>query len=208
MEWEVEVGETYIHPTAEVHPRSQIGEGTKIWALSQIREDVRIGAECNIGRNVYIGNGVTLGDRCKVQNNSLLYEDLTIADGVFIGPNVIFTNDLLPRAITPDGALKSQDDWTMGHTHVEYGASIGARSVIITNLTIGRFALVGAGSVVTRDVPPHALVLGNPARIKGYVCSCAHRLDIVRETSDAIEGHCPSCGHDWTLAPSKGEAVR
>ncbi len=200
---EHQVGETYIHPTAEVHPRAQVGAGTKIWALTQIREDAHIGADCNIGRNVYIENGVILGDRCKVQNNSLLYEGLTVEDGVFIGPNVIFTNDLLPRAITAEGALKGHDDWTVGQIHVGYGASIGARSVIVTNVTIGRFALVGAGSVVTRDVPPHALVFGNPARIQGYVCGCAQKLAIVRETDAEIEGHCPACGRDWSLAVAR-----
>lgn len=195
-----QVGETYIHPTADIDSRAHVGEGTKIWALTQLREDSRVGADCNIGRNVYIGIGVVVGDRCKVQNNAQLFEGLTVEDGVFIGPNVVFTNDLHPRAITPDGEYKSEDEWTMGRIHVAYGASIGARSVIITDVTIGRFALVGAGSLVTRDVPPHALVFGSPARIQGYVCSCAQRLAIVRETAAEIEGHCPACGRDWTLA--------
>lgn len=197
------MGETYIHPTAQVHPEARIGAGTKIWALTQIREDTDIGAECNIGRNVYIENGVTVGNRCKVQNNSLLFEGLTVEDGVFIGPNVIFTNDQLPRAITPDGQLKGHDDWTVGRIHVGYGAAIGARTVIVTDVTIGRFALVGAGSVVTHDVPPHALVFGNPARLHGYVCSCANKLTIVSEAQDTFVGRCPACGREWTLAAQR-----
>jgi UDP-2-acetamido-3-amino-2,3-dideoxy-glucuronate N-acetyltransferase len=122
-----------------------------------------------------------IGSNVKIQNHASLFDGLTLEDGVFVGPHVCFTNDLLPRAITPDGTLKSADDWVITPTLVQYGASIGAGSVIICGITIGEFALIGAGSVVTRDVPPHTLVFGNPARQRGYVGRCARRLSKVHE---------------------------
>lgn len=189
----------FVHPTADVAATAQIGDGTRIWNGAQVREDVRIGDDCIIGKNVYIDFGVSVGSRTKIQNNSSVFHGVTIEDGVFIGPHVCFCNDLIPRAITPEGELKSADDWTVGPVLVKYGASVGAGSIITPNVTIGSFALVGAGSVVTRDVPDHALVYGNPARTRGYVCRCGSRLQITEETAEAIKGQCTTCGRSYTL---------
>jgi acetyltransferase-like isoleucine patch superfamily enzyme len=138
---------------------------------------------------VYVGAGVRLGDRCKVQNNALLYEGLVLEEGVFVGPTVCFTNDYLPRAVNPDLSLKSASDWDVGQTLVRVGASVGAMSVVVTGVTIGRWALVGAGSVVTHDVADHALVYGSPARQHGWVCKCARRLAL----RSADVGWCEVC---------------
>jgi UDP-2-acetamido-3-amino-2,3-dideoxy-glucuronate N-acetyltransferase len=170
------VVKTFIHPTAEVSPRADIGTGVRVWRQAHIREDAIVGAGSIVGAGVYVGAGVRLGRNCKIQNYALLYEGLELEDGVFVGPAVCFTNDLLPRAVNPDGSLKSTEDWIEGRTLVGTGASVGARSVVITGVRIGAWSLVGAGSVVTRDVPDHALVYGQPARIHGWVCFCARRL--------------------------------
>lgn len=165
-----------IHPTAEVADSAEIGAGTSIWNRCQIREDARIGAGCILGSNVYIDFGVRIGDNVKIQNNSLLYHGLTLESGVFVGPGVIFTNDRLPRAINPDGSLKRDADWEVGLIRVEYGAAVGAGAIVLPGVTVGRFALVAAGALVTRNVAPHALMVGSPARPAGYVCACAARL--------------------------------
>lgn len=174
-----------VHATADVSDMAMIGEGTSIWHQAQVRERAHIGAGCIIGKGVYVGAGVAIGANCKVQNYSCVYEGATLEDGVFVGPEVVFTNDRYPRAINPDGSLKSADDWEVGRTLVRYGAAIGSRSVILPGMQIGRWALVAAGSVVTKDVPDHALVAGNPARPMGWVCMCAHRL-----TADLRCAHC------------------
>jgi UDP-2-acetamido-3-amino-2,3-dideoxy-glucuronate N-acetyltransferase len=184
----------YIHPTAEVSPDAQIGAGTRIWRQAHIREHAYIGETCNIGKGVYIDTHVHIGSNVKIQNHASLFEGLTLEDGVFVGPHVCFTNDLLPRAITPDGKLKSADDWVITATLVKYGASIGAGSIIVCGITIGEFALIGAGSVVSRDVPPHTLVFGNPARQRGYVCRCARKLADVFEQNGLLIGRCETCG--------------
>ena len=142
-----------VAPTADVDPRATIGAGTRIWHLAQVREDARVGADCIVGRGAYIGPGVVVGDRCKIQNHALVYEPAVLEDGAFVGPAVVFTNDYYPRAINPDGSLKSADDWHAVGVTVRTGASIGARSVCVAPVTIGRWALVAAGSVVTKDVP-------------------------------------------------------
>ncbi|TMC93732.1 MAG: N-acetyltransferase [Chloroflexi bacterium] len=139
----------YIHPTAEVSPEAYVGAGTRIWRHAHIREHAHIGETCNIGKGVYIDVHVHIGSHVKIQNNSSIFEGVTLEDGVFVGPHVCFTNDLAPRAITPTGKLKSADDWEITPTLVKYGASIGAGAVIVCGITIGEFALVGAGSVVT-----------------------------------------------------------
>lgn len=166
----------FIHPTAEVSDHASVGEGTRIWSNVLVREGATIGGECNIGKNVYIDFDVTIGSRVKIQNNASVFHGVTVEDGVFIGPHVCFCNDARPRAIMPDGRLRGKDDWEAGRTVVRYGSAIGAGSIILPNVTIGSFALIGAGSVVTRSVPDHALVYGNPARPHGYVCVCGRLL--------------------------------
>ncbi len=186
--------QVYIHSSAEVSPEAHIGDGTRIWMQVQVREHAHIGENCNIGKGVYIDAHVNIGSNVKIQNHVSVFEGVTLEDGVFIGPHVCFTNDLLPRAITPDGHLKSADDWTITPTLVQYGASIGAGSIIVCGVTIGSFALIGAGSVVTRDVPAHGLVYGNPAHQHGYVCRCARRLSNVHEQEGKLVGKCDACG--------------
>jgi len=137
---------------------------------------------------VYVGANVHLGRNCKIQNDALLYEGVELEDGVFVGPQVCFTNDYLPRAVNPDLSLKSTADWEEGRTLVREGASVGAQTVVITGLTIGKWSLVGSGSIVTRNVPDHALVFGSPARIRGWVCYCARTLEV----HDG-EGWCETC---------------
>lgn len=184
-----------IHPTADVSDMAQIGEGVRIWNHCQVREDAQIGSGSILGKDSYVDFGVQIGDNVKIQNGAYIYHGTTIESGVFVGPGVIFTNDKKPRAITPDGSLKGNDDWDLGKTLIRYGASIGAGAIILPDLTIGRFALVGAGAVVTRDVPDHALVIGNPARQAGYVCKCATKL--IEE--GAGKYLCPACGDRYSF---------
>ncbi len=191
-----------IHPTAEVSPTAVIGEGTRIWHQAQVRERVRIGRNGIIGKGVYIDLGVQIGDNVKIQNYALVYHGVTIEDGVFVGPRVCLTNDKQPRAITPDGALKSDADWQVGPILVKYGASLGAGSIILPGVTIGRFALVGAGAVVTKDVPDHGLVVGNPARLVGYVCKSAHRLKPV----GASRWCCETCNEEYDLPEGSSDS--
>ena len=170
-----------IHPQAEVSPEAQIGDGTMIWRNVQIREKARLGRKCIVGQAAYIDYGVVIGDNVKIQNNASLYDGLEVEDGVFIGPHVVFTNDKVPRGINPDGSLKSASDWTVGKTRVCYGAALGACTVVVTGVTIGRWAMVGSGAVVTKDVPDHALVLGSPARVVGYVSATGVRCQTQAE---------------------------
>jgi UDP-2-acetamido-3-amino-2,3-dideoxy-glucuronate N-acetyltransferase len=163
-------------PSADVDPTATIGDGTSVWHLAQVREHARIGAECVIGRGAYIGSGVQMGARCKVQNLALVYEPAVLEDGVFIGPAVVLTNDTFPRAVNPDGSLKSAADWTPTGVVVREGASVGARAVCVAPVTVGRWATVAAGAVVTRDVPDFALVAGVPARRIGWVGRAGVRL--------------------------------
>ena len=158
-----------IHSTAEVSPKADIGEGTSIWHQAQIREEVKIGKNCIIGKGVYVDAGVSMGDNVKIQNYVSVYHGVTLEDGVFIGPHVSFTNDKYPRAVNPDGSLMEADDWEIVPTLVRQGASIGANATILCEITIGEYAMVGAGAVVTCDVPAYAIVAGVPARVVGDV---------------------------------------
>jgi len=193
----------FIHPTAEISPDATIGDGARIWRQVHIRENAVVGAGSNVGAGVYVGEGVQIGRNCKIQNIALLYEGVTLEDGVFVGPQVCFTNDMLPRAVNPDLSLKSADDWQRGQTLVREGAAVGAQSVVLTGVTIGRWALVGAGSLVSHDVPDHALVYGQPARIKGWVCFCARTLS-VESVGESAEGWCEHCQR---RVPLPSEAV-
>jgi UDP-2-acetamido-3-amino-2,3-dideoxy-glucuronate N-acetyltransferase len=177
-----------VHPTAEVSPSAEIGKGTCIWHQAQVRERARLGENCIVSKGVYIDFDVQVGNNVKIQNGAFLYHGCTIEDGVFIGPGVCFTNDKQPRAINPDGTLKGADDWQVGKTVVRYGASVGTGSIVLPGVTIGRFAMVGAGSVVSKDVPDHALVLGVPARVVGFVCACGEKL------AGGSAGHDTACG--------------
>jgi len=159
---------------ADVDPRATIGPGSTVWELAKIREHAQVGSGCVIGRGVYVGTGVRLGDNVKVQNYALVYEPAVVEDGVFIGPAVVLTNDTYPRAVTPDGSLKTASDWDAVGVTIRMGASIGARSVCVAPVTIGRWALVAAGATVVKDVPDFALVAGGPARQIGWVCRCGH----------------------------------
>ena len=192
-----------IHPTADVSPDARVGAGTRIWSGVQVREGAVVGSDCSIGKDVYIDKGVVIGDRVKIQNHASLYRGLTIEDGVFIGPHVAFTNDRYPRTITPDGRVQTDDDWQVEATLVRHGASIGAGSVVVSGVTIGRWAMVGAGSVVTRDVPDQALVKGNPARVTGYVCECGKPLGLDASGSD--KWRCPACGAAYDLPAGRIE---
>lgn len=197
-----------IHPTAEVSEHAQIGEGTSIWHQAQVREEAQIGKNCILGKGVYIDFGVIIGDNVKVQNGASIYHGVTIEDGVFIGPHVCFTNDNLPRAINPDGSLKTTADWEVGHTLVKRGASIGANATILPKVVIGEWALVGAGAVVTRDVPPHGLVAGNPARLIGFVCPCGAHLEAGEIQGEKMAAHCSYCGRVTSVPLSTWRLVK
>ena len=153
-----------ILPSADVDSSATLGEGSSIWHLAQIRDGVVLGENCIIGRGAYIGSGVTLGDNCKVQNYALVYEPASLGKGVFIGPAAVLTNDQFPRAVNTDLSLKNGSDWEAVGVTIHDGASIGARAVCIAPVTIGKWALVAAGAVVTKDVPDYALVAGVPAK--------------------------------------------
>ena len=183
-----------------------IGPGTAVWQRAQIRTGARLGADCVVGRDAFVDTDVVIGDRVKIQNSALIYHGVSVGDGVFIGPGAILTNDRRPRAESPDGSLARSDDWTVTPTHLHDGSSIGAGAVVVAGCDVGRYAMVGAGAVVTKPVPDHALVVGNPARTIGWVCSCGERLctadgepapaDHRRYAADAALA-CGRCGREY-----------
>ncbi len=195
-----------IVDSADVSPTAQIGSGSSVWHLAQVREDAVLGENCIIGRGAYVGTGVHLGDNCKVQNYALVYEPAVLEDGVFIGPAVVLTNDHNPRAINPDGTVKSADDWDPVGVTIRKGAAIGARAVCVAPVTIGRWATVAAGAVVTRDVPDFALVVGVPARQIGWVGKSGVKLEPIA----GKPGHyrCPQGGEEYVeISPAELKEV-
>jgi UDP-2-acetamido-3-amino-2,3-dideoxy-glucuronate N-acetyltransferase len=182
---------------------AEIGVNTKIWDYSQVRENVNIGKNCSIGRNVYIGPGVSIGNQVKIQNNVLIYEPAVIEDGVFIGPGVVFTNDLNPRAINVDGTSKTERDWQKTGVEVRYAASIGAGSICVAPVVIDEWAMVAAGSIVTKDVARFSLVSGVPAKRVGWVGKAGIKL--VEIQSNLFE--CPVTGNRYKLVEGIIEEV-
>lgn len=173
----------FVHESSYVDEPVEIGEGTKIWHFSHVMSNARIGRQCSIGQNVFIAANVVIGNNVKIQNNVSVYEGVMLEDDVFCGPSVVFTNVNTPRSCTP---RNTSADYAV--TIVRRGASIGANATIVCGRVLGEFAFVGAGSVVTADVPPHAVVYGNPARTAGYACECGIRLRFETE-----QGHCAAC---------------
>lgn len=158
-----------VAPNAEVDPHATIGAGTAVWGLACVRENAIVGRDCVIGRGAYVEDGVVIGDRVKIQTNALIFKPARIGDDVFLGPAVILSNDRYPRASTPEGDLKRAGDWQADGVVVERGASIGARAVVLPGVHIGRFAMIAAGAIVTRDVEDFAIMMGGPARRTGWV---------------------------------------
>ncbi|RAG81382.1 N-acetyltransferase [Streptacidiphilus pinicola] len=177
-----------VQPTAQVDPTAELGDGTTVWELAQIREQARLGTGCVIGRGAYVGPGVRIGNNVKLQNHALVYEPAELADGVFVGPAVVLTNDHYPRSVDPEGKLKRGGDWEPVGVVVAEGASLGARSVCVAPVRVGRWSLVAAGAVVTRDVPDFALVAGVPARRIGWVGRAGVRLEQDAATGEWV---CP-----------------
>jgi UDP-2-acetamido-3-amino-2,3-dideoxy-glucuronate N-acetyltransferase len=185
--------ETQISASAEVHPSANLGAGTKIWHAAQIREGAKIGSSCIVGSFAYVGPNVKIGNYVKIQNLSLIYGPCVLGDGVFIGPNVVITNDKYPRAVNPDSSLKSQNDWRPVGVEIFEGASIGAGAICIAPLVVGKWSMVAAGAVVTKDVPNFGLVAGVPAKRIGWVGPAGIPLT----TNDQILFTCPISGSEF-----------
>jgi acetyltransferase-like isoleucine patch superfamily enzyme len=199
-----------VHATADLEPNVSVGAGTAIWHRVQLRTGASVGAECIVGRDAFIDEGVSIGNRVKIQNAALIYHGVNVEDGVFIGPGAILTNDRYPRAITSTGDLAKGGDWEVSPITLRAGCSIGAGAVVVAGVEVGRYATVGAGAVVTKNVTNHALVAGNPAKRIGWVCACGERLvdangEPVPADPDRYAAHaelvCEGCGRTYTYVP-------
>jgi len=182
------------HPTAVIDAGAAVGEGTRVWHFAHVMSGARVGARCVLGQNVFVGGGAVVGDGCRIQNNVSIYDGVTLEADVFVGPSAVFTNVVNPRAAIPRRA-------ELRPTRVERGATVGANATILCGTTLGAWCFVGAGAVVTRDVPPYALVTGVPARRRGWVCACGVTLP----GSPAADGRrCPGCGAAYLVVRDGG----
>jgi UDP-2-acetamido-3-amino-2,3-dideoxy-glucuronate N-acetyltransferase len=197
------VSDIFVHPRA-LCESEQVGKGTRIWAFAHVMSGAVVGCDCNIGDHAFIETGARIGDRVTVKNQAMVWDGVEIGDDVFVGPGVSFMNDVFPRSPRmPLPAVlaryREQARWLV-RTHVERGASLGARSAILPGLTIGAYAAVGAGAVVTSDVPPYALVVGAPAQRAGWVCRCGIRL----KEHQTAAWRCPQCGERFVEREAGG----
>ena len=190
----------FIHPTAVVEEGAEIGEGTRIWHFVHVREGAKIGRNCNIGKGVYVDKGAKIGNGVKIQNFVSVYRGVVIEDDVFIGPHAVFTNDKYPRSFN--------EEWEVVPTLIKRGASIGANATIVCGITVGKYAMVAAGAVVTSDVPDHGLVMGNPARLAGFVCYCGRTLtgDPLFLDEEVVY-RCAHCGKEVRIRKSDYERM-
>ena len=180
-----------VKSTSIVDENAVIGDGTRVWNFVHVRENAEIGRDCVLGDYVYVGRGVKIGNGVKLENRATVYEGVTIEDKVFVGPHVTFTNDFIPRSFSTD--------WKILQTLVKEGASIGAGTVIVCGVTIGKYALIGAGSVVTENIPPHALAYGNPARVRGFVCRCGRKLKTEEKKKTYVLMKCLLCREKYKI---------
>lgn len=182
----------FCHESSHVDEGAQVGEGTKIWHFSHIASGAKVGGHCNIGQNVFIGSRASVGNNVKIQNNVSVYDEVILEDYVFCGPSCVFTNVFNPRSYIP-----RKNEYR--RTIVKKGATIGANATIICGITIGRYAFIGAGSVITKEVPDYALVYGNPGRQNGWVCYCGNKLDINYKDMDINKVSCKYCKKNYEL---------
>jgi UDP-2-acetamido-3-amino-2,3-dideoxy-glucuronate N-acetyltransferase len=184
----------FKHETALVESQ-QIGEGTRIWAFAHVLAGAVLGKHCNVGDHCFIEAGVTIGDNVTIKNHTAIWEGVTLADNVFVGPNVVFTNDMRPRSPRlPLVAERYRTKAWLSKTVIREGASLGANAIILGGLEIGEYAMIGAGALVTKNVPPYALVIGAPGRVQGYVCRCGEKLDFCQERAA-----CPICRSRYAM---------
>jgi UDP-2-acetamido-3-amino-2,3-dideoxy-glucuronate N-acetyltransferase len=185
------MGGFFAHPTACIEKGSRIGEGTKVWHYAHVRKGSEIGKNCVLGHCAYVDVNVKVGNNVKIENKASLFQGVVIEDGVFVGPHVAFTNDRRPRSVSPD--------WKIVRTLVKKGASIGVNSTVLCGITVGKYAMVGGGSVVTKDVPDHGLVYGNPARLRGFVCICGNELEKQKDSGSSVVMVCGKCDKSFEV---------
>ncbi len=188
-----------IDATAQISSTVKVGKNTMIWGLTQIRENTTIGTNCVIGSNVYIDHDIEIGSNVKIQNNALIYYKSKIEDNVFIGPAAALINDKYPRAVTKNGKLKTSKNWHAGTIIVKRGASIGCGAIILPDITIGKYSLIGAGSVVTLSTKDHSKLVGNPAKVIGYICKSAHDLKLKSKVGKSSKYFCPQCNESYLI---------